>query len=62
MKVAAGAARHEGDRSREEMEAREPVDLRRSQQSELLSVIIGGEEEATREESDLGGKIINRNY
>ncbi|XP_023821793.1 uncharacterized protein C11orf95 homolog isoform X1 [Oryzias latipes] len=37
------------------MEAREPVDLRRSQQSELLSVIIGGEEEATREESDLGG-------
>ncbi|RVE60144.1 hypothetical protein OJAV_G00178120 [Oryzias javanicus] len=36
------------------MEEREPVDLRRSQQSELLSVIIGGEEEATQEESDPG--------
>lgn len=34
----------------------EPVDLRCSEQSELLSLIISGEEEATQEESDLGGK------
>lgn len=33
----------------------EPVDLRRSEQPELLSLIISGEEEATQEGSDLGG-------
>ncbi|KAM9717306.1 zinc finger translocation-associated protein isoform 2-T2 [Menidia menidia] len=32
----------------------EPVDLRCSEPSELLSLIISGEEEATQEESDLG--------
>ncbi|KAF3836755.1 hypothetical protein F7725_004219 [Dissostichus mawsoni] len=32
----------------------EPVDLRCAEQAELLSLIISGEEEATREESDLG--------
>lgn len=35
---------------------REPVDLRCAEQAELLSLIISGEEEATQEESDLGGK------
>lgn len=35
---------------------REPVDLRRAEQTELLSLIISGEEEATQEDSDLGGK------
>lgn len=34
----------------------EPVDLRCAEQAELLSLIISGEEEATQEESDLGGK------
>lgn len=34
----------------------EPVDLRCGEQTELLSLIISGEEEATRAESDLGGK------
>lgn len=34
----------------------EPVDLRCAEQTELLSLIISGEEEATPEESDLGGK------
>lgn len=34
----------------------EPVDLRCAEQPELLSLIISGEEEATQEESDLGGK------
>lgn len=34
----------------------EPVDLRCGEQAELLSLIISGEEEAAREESDLGGK------
>lgn len=33
----------------------EPVDLRCGEQAELLSLIISGEEEATQEESDLGG-------
>ncbi|TNN57112.1 putative protein C11orf95 [Liparis tanakae] len=32
----------------------EPAELRCAEQAELLSLIIGGEEEATREESDLG--------
>ncbi|XP_029932775.1 uncharacterized protein C11orf95 homolog isoform X2 [Myripristis murdjan] len=32
----------------------EPVDLRCAEQTELLSLIISGEEEATQEESDLG--------
>ncbi|XP_037334664.2 zinc finger translocation-associated protein [Pungitius pungitius] len=32
----------------------EPVDLRCAEQAELLSLIISGEEEATKEESDLG--------
>lgn len=42
----------------EEKETRgsEPVDLRCGEQTELLSLIISGEEEATQEESDLGGK------
>lgn len=35
---------------------REPVDLRCAEQAELLSLIISGEEEATQEDSDLGGK------
>lgn len=38
---------------------REPVDLRCVEQAELLSLIISGEEEATREDSDLGGKGKN---
>ncbi|XP_028988948.1 zinc finger translocation-associated protein isoform X2 [Betta splendens] len=33
---------------------REPADLRCAEQPELLSLIIGGEEEATREHGDLG--------
>lgn len=37
----------------------EPVDLRCAEQAELLSLIISGEEEATQEESDLGGKEKN---
>lgn len=37
----------------------EPVDLRCGDQPELLSLIICGEEEATPEESDLGGKRKN---
>lgn len=37
----------------------EPVDLRCAEQPELLSLIISGEEEATQEESDLGGKGKN---
>lgn len=37
----------------------EPVDLRCAEQPELLSLIISGEEEATQEESDLGGKEKN---
>lgn len=38
---------------------REPADLRCAEQAELLSLIIGGEEEATPEHSDLGGKGKN---
>lgn len=38
----------------------EPVDLRCAEQAELLSLIISGEEEATRGESDLGGKEKKR--
>lgn len=40
------------------MEGREPGggSEERAEQAELLSLRIGGEEEATREESDLGGK------
>lgn len=34
----------------------EPVDLRCAEQPELLSLIISGEEEATQQHSDLGGK------
>lgn len=37
---------------------REPVDLRCAQQPGLLSLIISGEEEATRQDSDLGGKLL----
>lgn len=40
----------------------EPVDLRCAEQTELLSLIISGEEEATPEESDLGGKGKNSCY
>lgn len=36
--------------------AGEPGELRCAEQPELLSLIISGEEEATRGESDLGGK------
>lgn len=38
----------------------EPVDLRCGEQAELLSLIISGEEEATQEESDLGGNEKNQ--
>uniref|UniRef100_A0A3B5L4F3 Zinc finger translocation associated n=1 Tax=Xiphophorus couchianus TaxID=32473 RepID=A0A3B5L4F3_9TELE len=37
----------------------EPVDLRSSEQSELLSLIISGEEETTQEGSDLGDNLAN---
>ncbi|KAM4714854.1 zinc finger translocation-associated protein isoform 2-T2 [Anableps anableps] len=45
----------------EEKETRdsEPVDLRSSEQSELLSLIISGEEETTQEGSDLGDNLAN---
>lgn len=36
----------------------EPLDLRCAEQTELLSLIISGDEEATREDSDLGGKLL----
>lgn len=39
----------------------EPVDLRCGDQPELLSLIICGEEEATPEENDLGGKRKKNN-
>ncbi|KAM6909487.1 zinc finger translocation-associated protein [Xenentodon cancila] len=39
---------------RKEAREGEPVDLRCSEQSEVLSLIISGEEEATQEEGDLG--------